>query len=295
MAVFTAKPSPPTLPGSFDKSSMRVLHLDLGRQLRGGQYQALQLIDALSARGIEQQFLSPHGEPFAIRKLRRDMDLVHAHDAKSHTLAALFASAPLIVSRRVAFPVKTSWASLWKYRQPEIFIAVSNYVAGKLTEAGVPANKIVVIYDGVQPLPASTRTGPLIAPASEDPLKGSDLIRQSGVAVEFTSNLPEALKTASGLLYISREEGLGSAALLAMSAGVPVVASRVGGLPEIVHHEQTGLLTENDPRAIAAAAARLHSPEAAGWASRGRELVHGRFLVEHMAEATLEVYRRVVR
>lgn len=273
---------------------MRVLHLDLGRQMRGGQYQVLRLMEELSARGVAQRFLSPHGEPFAIRKLRRDADIVHAHDAKSHTVAALFANAPLVVSRRVAFPIKDTWTSRWKYRQPVLYLAVSNYVAGILMKAGVPAAKIEVIYDGVQPMPLSTRTGPLIACASDDPMKGSDLIRQSGANVVFTADLPEALKTASGLLYITREEGLGSAALLAMAAGVPVAASRVGGLPEIVQHERTGLLTDNDPRDIAAAAARLLTPEADGWAARGRELVQTRFLVSHMAEATLSAYKRML-
>lgn len=270
---------------------MRVLHLDFGRQMRGGQYQVIQLMDELSARGVEQRFLSPHGEPFTIGKLRHDVDIVHAHDAKGHTYAALFANAPLIVSRRVAFPVKRTWVSRWKYRQPALFLAVSKYVAGKLMEAGVPAEKIEVIYDGVPLLPLSTRTGPLIAPASNDPMKGTDLIRRSGLEVEFTSDLIEALKTARGMLYITREEGLGSAALLAMSAGVPVVASRVGGLPEIVRHEETGLLTGNDPAAIAAAAARLLSPEAGEWAQRGRDAVEARFLIRHMAEATLQTYR----
>jgi hypothetical protein len=272
---------------------MRVLHLDFGREMRGGQFQVLSLIEELSTRGIEQQFLSPHGEPFAIRKLRQSVEIVHAHDAKGHTLAALFAHAPLVVSRRVAFPIKRTWTSRWKYRQPALYLAVSKYVAGKLMEAGVPANKIEVVYDGVCALPLSTRTGPLIAPASEDPMKGSALIRESGIDVEFTTNLPEALKTARGLLYITREEGLGSAALLAMSAGVPVVASRVGGLPEIVHHEQNGLLTNNDPREIANAAARLLTAESDAWSAQGRELVHHQFLTSHMAEATMNAYRRL--
>lgn len=273
---------------------MRVLHLDSGREMRGGQFQVLQLIEELSARGIEQRLLSPHGEPYSVSKLRTPFDIVHAHDARSHTRAALFANAPLIVSRRVAFPIKNTWTSRWKYRQPVLYLAVSKYVAGKLIEAGVPAHKIEIVYDGVQSLPLSTRTGPLIAPASNDPMKGSDLIRHSGLDIVFTSNLPEALKTARGLLYITREEGLGSAALLAMSAGVPVVASRVGGLPEIVEHERTGLLTPNDSREIANAAARLLTPESDAWSRQGRELVHQRFLASHMAEATFAAYRRAI-
>ncbi|MBI2685617.1 MAG: glycosyltransferase family 4 protein [Acidobacteria bacterium] len=160
-------------------------------------------------------------------------------------------------------------------------------------EAGVPSSKIEVVYDGVQSMPRSARTGPLIAPASGDPMKGSALIRQTGIEVEFTTNLPEALKTARGLLYITHEEGLGSAALLAMSAGVPVIASRVGGLPEIVEHERTGLLVDNTPAAIAAASVRLSEPAAAEWAEWGREAVHARFLTSHMAQATLSAYSAV--
>jgi glycosyltransferase involved in cell wall biosynthesis len=274
---------------------MGVLHLDFGREMRGGQYQVLQLIEELKARGVSQRLLGPHGEPFTIGALRREAALVHAHDAKSHTYAAMLARAPLIVSRRVAFPVRTGWTSRWKYRQPALYLAVSKYVAGKLMEAGIPAAKIEVVYDGVRALPASTRTGPIIAPATEDPMKGTDLIRRSGVAVEFTTDLVAALRTARGLLYITREEGLGSAALLAMSAGVPVVASRVGGLPEIVQPEITGLLVDNDPAGIATAAARLGSPEAADWARQGREAVHARFLAGHTAMATLAAYQTVAR
>jgi len=272
---------------------MRVVHLDFGRQMRGGQFQAMQLMEELAGRGVEQRFLSPHGEPFSIGKLRAEADIVHAHDAKSHTYAAVLAKAPLVVSRRVAFPVKDSFVSRWKYGRAALFLAVSKFVAGTLMEAGVPSSKIEVVYDGVREMPLSSRTGPLIAVASEDPMKGSDLIRQAGLDVTFTTDLVEALKTARGLLYITRQEGLGSAALLAMSAGVPVVASRIGGLPEIVEHERTGVLTENDPGRIAAAAARLDSAEAERWAAEGREVVRARFLVRHMAESTLAAYRLV--
>lgn len=271
---------------------MRVTHLDFGREMRGGQYQVLSLIDELNRHGVEQRLLGPHGEPFSLRKIRDG--LIHAHDAKSHTWAAIGANGPLVVSRRVAFPIKRTWLSRWKYRQPGKYIAVSKYVAGRLMEAGVPASKIEVIYDGVPALAPSTRTGPVIAPRTEDPMKGSDLIRAAGAGIEFVDDLREALRTASGLVYITREEGLGSAALLAMSAGVPVVASHVGGLPEIVAHERTGLLVGNDPREIGTAAVRLQSSEAAEWAERGRELVHARFLTKHTAFATLELYRLVV-
>ena len=100
---------------------MRVLHLDLGRQMRGGQYQVLHLMEELSARGVAQRFLSPHGEPFAIRKLRRDADIVHAHDAKSHTVAALFANAPLVVSRTSRFQSKIRGRAVGSIANPFCF------------------------------------------------------------------------------------------------------------------------------------------------------------------------------
>jgi glycosyltransferase involved in cell wall biosynthesis len=158
----------------------------------------------------------------------------------------------------------------------------------------VPAAKIEIVPDGVQELPPSTYTGGLIAPRTEDPMKGSDLIRAAGVNVEFVDDLPEAMKTARGMLYITRQEGLGSAALLAMSAGVPVLASRVGGLPEIVLHEQTGLLVDNGPAAIAAAASRLLSPEAQVWGENARQMVRERFLIAHTADSTLAAYRSLL-
>lgn len=55
-----------------------------------------------------------------------------------------------------------------------------------------------------------------------------------------------------------RREGIPVALMEAMACGVPVVASDISGIPELVEHEQTGLLTEpRNPEALAAALARL--------------------------------------
>src|SRR5947209_6587895 len=120
---------------------MRILHLDSGREMRGGQWQVLRLIEGLAAAGVESTLLAREGAPLfsaaqragwrveplgAIRILlgARGHDLIHAHDARSHTIAILTSALPIIVSRRVAFAVR----SRWKYRHPAMFIAVSEYV-----------------------------------------------------------------------------------------------------------------------------------------------------------------------
>jgi glycosyltransferase involved in cell wall biosynthesis len=75
-----------------------------------------------------------------------------------------------------------------------------------------------------------------------------------------------------------------------------VVASRVGGLPEIVRDGETGLLVENDPPAIAAAIRfLLENPElSARLGQAGRRAVEQQFTTGHMVRRTMEVYRQVL-
>ena len=63
-------------------------------------------------------------------------------------------------------------------------------------------------------------------------------------------------------LYVqpSREEGIGLAILEAMALGLPVIGSRVGGIPEAVAHGRTGYVVEPaDPEQLAVAIERLLS------------------------------------
>lgn len=289
---------------------MRVLHLDAGRELRGGQWQVLSLLQGL---GAGHTLLTPANGPLMEEARRRGIDvqplsimslaamartaaLVHAHDARSHTWAAALSSAPLVVSRRVAFPPRQSVLSRWKYRRARKYLAVSQHVRQTLIDADVPPDRIEVIYDGVA-LPASVSSGErILAPAFDDPMKGSDLVRAAAdlakLKVHFTSDPETDLQHAALLVYITRSEGLGSGALLAMAHGVPVVASRVGGLPEIVHDRENGILTENEPQAIAnamieALAMRDRLSRAA------RDCVERNFSVQHMVERTRRVYELI--
>ncbi|MGH9483648.1 MAG: glycosyltransferase family 4 protein [Terriglobales bacterium] len=95
------------------------------------------------------------------------------------------------------------------------------------------------------------------------------------------------------LLMPSRGEGFGSAALLAMALGKPVVACRTGGIPELIEHEITGLLAPvASPLALAAAARRLL--EDAALSARVSAMAHARveqrYTAAGMADATLAAY-----
>jgi glycosyltransferase involved in cell wall biosynthesis len=75
-------------------------------------------------------------------------------------------------------------------------------------------------------------------------------------------------------------EGLGVVLLEAAAAGVPLVASDVGGIPDIVQHEQTGLLVEpEDPEALAASILRVLTDRdlAPRLSDSGRQHVNERF------------------
>ena len=104
-------------------------------------------------------------------------------------------------------------------------------------------------------------------------------------------------EAARAMLYITRMEGLGSAALLAMARGVPVIASRVGGLPEAVVHGETGLLVENRMDDISNAMLRVAADarlvESMGAAARRRAA--DQFSVEQMIEGTLRCYEKAAR
>jgi len=295
-----------------------ILHIDSGTEMRGGQWQVLYLIRGLIAAGHRARLLAPPGSPLmraaaaqkldvqalsAARLLRAaaEVDLVHAHDARAHTLA-LLARKPLVVSRRVAFPVRRGLASRWKYWRAAHYLAVSQYVKHTLIDAGIDSEKITVVYDGV-PVdcwPKSGSRSRVLAVDLEDPGKGKKIVETASaladIPVHFSNNLMRDLPDAAVFVYITDLEGLGSAVLLAMSAGVAVLASRVGGLPEIVEDGLTGLLTSNEPRAVAKQIQRLITdrPLALRLASRARSRVEKEFTLDRMVDQTLCVYERIL-
>lgn len=107
--------------------------------------------------------------------------------------------------------------------------------------------------------------------------------------------VPELVSRSSLVLLPSRFEGLPSVALQAAAHGRPIVASHVGGVPEIVEHGTTGLLVEPDSGAFSRAVASiLEQPALAsrmGLAAWRR--AQSRFSWQHCLDAYDVLFRRV--
>ncbi len=108
--------------------------------------------------------------------------------------------------------------------------------------------------------------------------------------------IPEAssyLKAFDMFLMPSRTEALGLALVEAGYAGLPCIASRVGGIPEVIKHKETGLLVPSEnPHALARAMRTLleHPELAQEYGEKLEKSVREKFSKERMIEETLAVY-----
>jgi glycosyltransferase involved in cell wall biosynthesis len=166
--------------------SVRPLVVDLGRDYRGGQHQALLLLQGLRARGhvpelitVQDSLLarrakdagiSVHAVPPGRRRLAASLKIrrllllrmprvcvVHAnepHALSSAWLARAHRTVAVVASRRIALPLSPSSFSLARYRAAARIIAVSHFVGKSVAQSGLPPSSIEVIYDGVE-IPAA--------------------------------------------------------------------------------------------------------------------------------------------
>ena len=113
----------------------------------------------------------------------------------------------------------------------------------------------------------------------------------------FCSDIMKYLAIADVVVHVPLWEGLGVAVIEALAAGLPVVASRVGGIPELIENERSGLLVPpQEPTALAAAIERvIHNlPWASALGMAGQSFVRTRYDVTVMAQANEALYYKLL-
>lgn len=105
------------------------------------------------------------------------------------------------------------------------------------------------------------------------------------------------LRAADALVLASRSEALPMALLEAMAAGLPVVATRVGGVPEVVEPDRSGaLVAPDDAGALGGAIERIVADAdlRRAWGQRGRAIVENRFRIETMCEHRMSLFEELL-
>ena len=290
---------------------------------------------ALAQRASEAGLSSDStGNLQSLRKRLRGFDIVHSHSGRAQNLAfCATVGLPIVrvASRHVAFQPNHPAIHRLKYSLTcHGVVAVSEAVRATLLRAGIAPEHIEVIPTGIEwpeslPPPAGHSgfvVGHLGAFTHE---KGQDVaIAAARLLAERMPNLrmilagdgplrPSAAPSNvmlpghvenraeffEGLdLFImpSRSEAWGLAALEAMAHGLPVIASNVGGLAEMIEDEVTGwLIPPGDASALAAAMERaVRDPQVLrAMGARARE--NARRYSLHQTAARMEAfYRRLL-
>ncbi|NOZ76304.1 MAG: glycosyltransferase family 4 protein [Euryarchaeota archaeon] len=248
---------------------------------------------------------------------------------KKPVVLTLHGSDVLVLGRRRALrPILR-----WVFSRCRRLIAVSRYLKEEAVGIGADGSKIEVIYGGVE-VPAEesgtasggggytvTFVGALVRQKGADVLleafrevrarvpdarlqvvgDGPERARLEGMEVEgveflgYVDSVDEVYQGTDLLVQPSREEGFGLVILEAMARGIPVVASRVGGIPEVVGPDYGGLVPAGDPASLAEAVVRvLQDPGLReSLARKGRERAR-EFSWEKMAKEVNSVYEEAV-
>ena len=152
-----------------------------------------------------------------------------------------------------------------------------------LVRRQVPRSRLVVVGTGAEYQRLAVR-------AARPDLAGAVLF------TGFSSNVPALLPAADVYINSSITEGVSLTILEAMAAGVAVVATAVGGTPEVIPNGAGVLVPGRDPGRLAAAVTALavDEPRRAALAARGRAHVEAHFRIERMTDEYARMYRRLL-
>ncbi len=280
----------------------------------------------------------------------KNISILHPHDSKAHTqciLAHVFfnCKTPIILSRRVDYPISKSFFSKYKYNHPAIkaIICVSDAIKKIMQKDIINKNILCTVYDGIDINKFHFKKSNQIrnefnikddellianiAAISEQKdyftfVNTAELLLNSGIKAKFIvfgdgplkekiiefvkqkklidsilfagfrNNIPEILPQIDYLLFSSQNEGLGSSILDAFCSKVPVVATEIGGIPELIKHKETGLLAPvKNPKLLAEQIKfYINNPGIKNEIIENAFLFSRNFTYQKMAEETLKVY-----
>jgi len=113
----------------------------------------------------------------------------------------------------------------------------------------------------------------------------------------YRTDIPDILSATDIYVHSSVEEGFGISIIEAMAVGLPVIATNVGGIPEIITNGENGILVPpENPQALAEAISDLieHPDKRKMFAEKGRQHITANFTNDIMAKKYMEVYRNII-
>jgi glycosyltransferase involved in cell wall biosynthesis len=157
--------------------------------------------------------------------------------------------------------------------------------AARLLKYRTPKIKIVIIGSGSLELELAEQARGLGV---------NDLVFFLG----FRNDVPRLLASLDAFVLTSNAEGLGTSIMDAMASRLPVVATSVGGIPEVVADGVTGILIPpRQPAELSEAIYKLFADRAFArkLGQRGFEVVHEKFSAEAMAARIADLYEKIAR
>jgi L-malate glycosyltransferase len=184
-----------------------------------------------------------------------------------------------LIGKRIEGPVVCLVANFFPYKGHMEFISAASIIAEK-----TPRVTFVLVGDG------KLRAG------IERKIAGLGMAEKV-ILIGARTDASGIMSLSDVVVLASHEEGCPNVILEAMAAGRPVVATRVGGVPEIVEDGKTGLLVPaRDPVKLAEGIMRVLGDrrEAEAMGRRGLELVRERFTIEKMVTAYEKLYESLM-
>jgi len=243
---------------------MKIIHVNFAGAFSGGERQTLNLIESLGQSGVEQELVCRPGKPLAeearskgisvieirhpalgvLNRRWKQTDLINVHEGRGIHWGANVKrlwGPKLLVTRRVIFVPSQNWFTKNDYNAADHFVAVSSAVKTTLEEYR-PGAEVTVIPSSFSGFPSTGGDASLI----RNYFSGKFLIGHVAVLSSIKGHGTTLDAAFDLLVHPSQSEGLGSVLLEAQQHKTPVIASNVGGIPDIVKDGVTGLLIPPD-------------------------------------------------